>query len=324
MPTCIRAQLTSILSAVALGLTASAAAAQTYPDRPVKLVIGFGPGSAADVSTRILAEELSKTMGQRFFVEGKPGASSNIAGDSVAKSAGDGYTLFLGSIANAINASIRKGFIDLTKDLKPVGRVCTVPLILAVNPKVNAKTVKELIAVAKAQPGKLNYGSPGPGTAPHLSAELFKVMTGTEMAHVPYKGTAQAAQDLISGQIQLMFAPSSTVLGQIEAKTLTGIAWTTATRGPALPDLPTMSESGLAGFETSIWFGLTAPKDTPEAILDKLSKAVTAAVKSDTVGTAFRKAGIEPFPAEATEFGTYIASETKKWAEVSKKAGLVK
>jgi tripartite-type tricarboxylate transporter receptor subunit TctC len=324
MPTSTRAWFASLLLASSIALPASIAHAQTYPNRPVKLVIGFGPGSAADVSSRILADELSKSMGQRFFVEGKPGASSNLAAENVAKSPGDGYTLFLGAIVNVVNASIRKGFIDLTRDLKPVGRVCTVPLILTVNPKVNARTVKDLIEVAKAQQGKLNYGSPGPGTAPHLSAELFKSMTGTQMAHVPYKGTAQAAQDLISGQIQVMFAPSSTVLGQIEARTLTGIAWTTTTRGPALPDLPTMSESGLPGFETSIWFGLNAPKDTPDAIVDKLSKAVTAAIRSDKVGVAYRKAGIEPFPAEAKEYAAYIASETKKWAEVTKKAGLVK
>ncbi len=316
------------VGALVVGLALAAlfprAAVAAYPERPIKIVIGFGPGSAADVSTRILAEELSKTLGQRVFVEGKPGASSNIAAESVMRSDPDGYTLFLGSIANVTNAIINKERVDIGAQLTPIARLCSVPLILVVHPSVKATTVKDLIAVAKAEPGKLTYGSPGPGTAPHLSGELFKVMTGTEMVHVAYKGTAQAAQDVIGGRLQLMFAPASTVLGQVQGNTLRGLAWTTLERGAALPSLPTMSESGLKDFETVIWFGLTAPKGLPDDLRVKLSTAITAAVKSPAVGNAFRKAGIEPFPAEAAAFAGYIAAETKKWQPVVVKAGLSK
>jgi tripartite-type tricarboxylate transporter receptor subunit TctC len=299
-------------------------AAADYPDRPVRIVVGFSPGASADVAARLLAEELSRIVGQRFFVENRPGASSNTAAVSVTQAEADGYTLFLGSVANAINASLKPGSVDLRKDLKPIALLCALPSILVVHPSVKAGTVKELIALAKAEPGKLNYGSAGPGTAPHLSAELFKAMTGTDMVHVPYTGTAQAMQDLIAGRLHLMFSPSSTALPQIEAGKLRALAWTTATRGPSLPNLPTVAEAGLPGFSTSLWFALLAPAATPDAIRDRLAEAIGRAVKSEAVIRGFRAQGIEPLEGGPDALAGFIAEETTRWADVIAKAGLAK
>jgi len=295
-----------------------------YPERPVRIVVGFSPGASSDVAARIVGEELSRTLGQRFFVENKPGASSNTAAASAAQAEADGYTLFLGSVANAINSSLKPASIDLRKDLKPIALLCALPNILVVHPSVQATTVKELIALAKAEPGKLNYGSAGAGTSPHLSAELFKTMAGVNMVHVPYTGTAQAAQDLIAGRLHLMFSPASTALPQIEAGNLRPLAWTSFARGPSLPNLPTVAESGLPGFETSIWFGLLAPLATPDPIRDRLAEAVGRAVKSDAVMKGFRAQGIEPLEGGPAAFAKYIAEETAKWADVVVKAGLAK
>lgn len=304
---------------------ATAANAQNWPSRPIKLLIGFAAGSSADVSARIVADQMSKSLGQPVIVEIRAGASSNIAADATIKADPDGYTLFLGSVANVISRGMKQsGSIELGRDLKAIGLVCAVPNILVVNPGVKATTVKELIAVAKANPGTLNYGSPGPGTIPHLSGELFNVMAGVKMVHVPYKGTAQAAQDLVGGTLQVMFAPSSTVLGLIEGKQLRALGWTITTRGPALPDLPTISEAGLPGFDTSIWFGINAPAATPSAIVDKLGAEVVAAVKNDAVAKAFRVQGIEPLIGGPAEFAKYITSETSKWNGIVVQAGLSK
>lgn len=311
--------------AIAAMLAASAATAQTFPDRPIKLLIGFAPGSSADVSARIVADAMTKSLGQPVVVEVRAGASSNIAADATVKAEPDGYTLFLGSVANIISRAMKTGgSIDMGKDLKAIGLICAVPNILVVNPAVKATSVKELIALAKAEPGKLNYGSPGPGTIPHLSGELFNVMADVKTVHVPYKGTSQAAQDLVGGTLQVMFAPSSTVLGLIEGKQLRALAWTIPTRGPALPDLPTMAEAALPGFDTSIWFGLNAPAALPNAIGDRLAAAVTGAVKSEAVAKAFRAQAIEPFAAGPADYAKYIATETTKWADVVVKAGLAK
>jgi tripartite-type tricarboxylate transporter receptor subunit TctC len=312
---------------LALGalLAASAASAQTYPDRPVKLLIGFTAGSSADVTARIVAEEMSKSLGQPVVVEARPGASSNIAANAVVKADPDGYTLFLGSVANVLSFVMKaSSAVDMTKDLKAVGLVSAVPNILVVNPAVKATSVKELIALAKAEPGKLNYGSPGPGTIPHLSGELFNVMAGVKMVHVPYKGTPQAAQDVVGGSLQVMFAPSSTVLQLIEGKQLRALAWTITRRGDALPNLPTVSEAGLPGFDTSIWFGINAPAATPDAVRDRLAAAISQALKSEAVVKSFGTQGIATFSAGPGEYARYIAGEAKKWSEIVVKAGLVK
>jgi tripartite-type tricarboxylate transporter receptor subunit TctC len=324
MPLARTAAMTTAV-ALAIAVIPAAAVSQTFPDRPIKLLIGFTAGSSADVSARIVAEEMGKPLGQPVMVEARPGASSNIAAQAVAKADPDGYTLFYASVANVLSFTTKQAAsVDLGKELKAVGLVCAVPNILVVNPQVKATSVKELIALAKAEPGKLNYGSPGPGTIPHLSGELFNVMAGVKMVHVPYKGTPQAAQDVVGGSLQLMFAPSSTVLGLIEGKQLRALAWTITRRGPALPDLPTVSEAGLPGFDTSIWFGISAPPATPDAVRDRLAAALATALKSDSVGKAFRTQGIEPFPGGPAEFARYIGTETTKWSDIAVKAGLVK
>ena len=310
------------MTAALLGTNPCAWAA--YPDHPVRIVVGFGAGSAADVAARIVAEELSRTLGQRFFVENKPGAGSNTAAASVAKGDADGYTLFLGSVANVINSSVKTSSTDLKKDLQPIALLCSLPNILVVHPSVKATTVQELIALAKAEPEKLNYGSAGAGTSLHLSAELFKSMAGINMVHVSYTGSPQATQDLITGRLHVMFSPVSTALPQIEAGNLRALAWSSSTRGPSLPNLPTVAESGLPGFDTSIWFGLLAPLTTADAIRDQLAEAITRAIKSEPVIKAFRVQGIEPLEGGPTDFAKYIAEETEKWADVVMKSGLAK
>ncbi|MBO0764101.1 MAG: tripartite tricarboxylate transporter substrate binding protein [Hyphomicrobiaceae bacterium] len=308
---------------MALGTVSLAFAA--YPERPVKIVVGFSAGASSDIAARILAEELSKTLGQRFIIENRPGAASNNAAAGVAKAEADGYTLFLGSVANVINASIKKATsVNLLSELKPIALVCALPNILVVHPSVKATTVKELVALAKSDPNKLNFGSAGVGTSPHLAGELFKMMAGIEMVHVPYGGTAQAAQDLVGGRLQLMFSPASTALPQIEAGNLRAIAWATAARGASLPDLPTVAESGFPGFDTSIWFGLLAPLDTPDPIRDRLAEAVGRARRSKAVLTSFRAQGIEPLEGGPAAFADYITGETARWSEVAVKAGLIK
>ena len=315
------------VAAIALaGLLGSAGGhAQSYPDRPIRLLIGFAAGSSADVSARIVADAMGRNLGQPIVVETRAGASSNIAADAAAKAEPDGYTLFFGSIANVINKAVGLGSaVDLAKHLQPVALLCVVPNILVVNPQVKANSVAELIALARAEPGKLNYGSAGPGSTPHLSAELFNAMAGVKMVHVPYKGTAQAAQDLVGGTLQVMFAPSSTVLGLIEAKQLRALAWTIAKRSPALPDLPTVAEAGLPGFETSIWFGINAPAALPGAIRDKLAVAAALAVGSEPVLKAFRAQSIEPLQGGPADYARFLVTETAKWTEVVAKAGLAK
>jgi tripartite-type tricarboxylate transporter receptor subunit TctC len=311
----------ALLVGVAGPLTARAAWAG-YPERPVRIVVGFGPGSAADVAARIVADELSQTMRQRFFIENKPGAGSNTAAVGVAKGEADGYTLFLGSAANAISASVKGSSVDLKTDLKPIALLCSLPNILVVHSSVQATTIQELIALAKADPGKLNYGSAGAGTSLHLSMELFKNMAGIDIVHVPYTGSPQAMQDLIGGRLHMMFSPASTALPQIEAGYLRPLAWSSATRGRSLPDLPTAAQSGLPGFDTSIWFGLLAPLGTPDGIRDQLAEAIGQALNSEAVIKALRAQEMEPLQGGPAAFAVHIANETAKWADVAAKAGL--
>ena len=296
-----------------------------YPDRPIKLVVGYTPGSAADVAGRIAAEELGNILGQRVIIENKPGAASNTAAESVARAEPDGYTLFLSNIANVINSSLKKGAsIDIGRELASIALVCTLPNILVVGNSLEARSVAELIALAKAKPDTLLFGSSGHGTAPHLSSELFASMAGIKIRHVPFSGSAQPVQEMVGGRLHMMFAPSSTVLGQIEGGTIRALAWSTTTRGPALPNLATVAESGLPGFDTSIWFGLSGPAAMPDAIRDQIAEATARAIKSEAVLKGFRAQGIEPMPGGPAAFAAYIAGETVKWADVVDKAGLGK
>lgn len=320
------ARAAALVASVALMLALGAGGSEAaWPEHPLKLVVGYTPGSAADVAGRIVAEELGNVLGQRMIVENKPGAASNTAAESVVRAEPDGYTLFLGNIPNAINMTLKKGAsVDINKDLKPIALVCTLPNILVVANELPAKDVRELIALAKAKPNMLLFGSSGHGTSPHLSGELFKAMAGVDMRHVPYAGSTQPLQDMIGGRIHLMFAPSSTVLGQIEASTVRALAWTTLKRGSQLPELPTVSESGLPGFDTSIWFGLNGPAALPDAIRDRVAAAVPTVLAAETVHKSFRANGIEPLSEGPNGYARFVAEETAKWSSVVTKAGLVK
>jgi len=244
-----------------MGLEATAAAEGDYPSRPVRIVVGFGPGSAADLTARVVAQRLSRTMGQQFVVENKPGGGSTVAADQVVRGAKDGYTLFMGTVANVINGVMQPNLaFDFSRDLAPIVYATSSPNILVVHPSTGVKDVKELIGLLKAKPEQVFYGSSGVGTSPHLSGELFNMMAGTKMVHVPYSGSAQAVTDLLAGRTQVMFSPASTVLQYVESGQLKALASSERTRASAAPDLPTVAEAGLPGFDTSVWFGSWAPR----------------------------------------------------------------
>lgn len=296
-----------------------------YPNRPVRLIVGLGPGSAADVSARVIGGRVSAILGQQFVIEGRPGAGSNIAADYVARAEKDGYTLFLGTVANAINATLTPNLaFDFSKDFQPIAPMTAVPNILVVHPSLGVRSVAELIALAQKKPGEIFFGSSGIGTSPHLSGELFNVMAGTKLVHVPYQGSAQVLSDLLTGRVQLTFSPASTVLPHAAEGKLIALASTRLQRASAAPDLPTLSEAGLPGFDTSVWTGLLAPIGTPQSIVDRLNAAINEALRSPEVRAALHKQGIEPLGGTQDEFGQMIAAEIKKWAEVAAAAGLKK
>ncbi len=306
-------------------LPATALAQNSYPSRPVRIVVGFGPGSAADLTARVLAQRLSQTMGQQFFVENKPGGGSTVAAEQVVRGPKDGYTLFMGTVANVINAVLQPNLaFDFSKDFAPIVYATSSPNILVVHPSTGVSDVKELIALLKANPEKVFYGSSGVGTSPHLSGELFNMMAGTKMVHVPYSGSAQAVTDLIAGRTQVMFSPASTVLQYVASGQLTALASSERERASAAPDLPTVAESGLPGFDTSVWFGLMAPAGISHEVVEKLSLAIDEALKSGDVTNPLHAAALDIKGGTPAEFATFIAAETKKWNDVVMAAGLRK
>lgn len=305
-------------------LLPAASVAQTdYPSHPVRIVVGFGPGSAADLTARVVGQRLSKTMGQQFFVENKPGGGSTVAADQVVRAPKDGYTLFIGTVANVINAVLQPNLqFDFARDLAPIVYTTSSPNILVVHPSTGVKSVKDLIALLKAKPGQLSYGSSGVGTSPHLSGELFNMMAGTKMVHVPYSGSAQAVTDLLAGRTQVMFSPASTVLQYVESGQLVALASSETTRASAAPNLPTVAEAGLPGFDTSVWFGVMGPAGMPGEIVEKLSRAINEALGDAEVTTPLHAAGLDIKGGTPVEFGVFIASETRKWNDVVTAAGL--
>ncbi|HET7656407.1 MAG TPA: tripartite tricarboxylate transporter substrate binding protein, partial [Luteimonas sp.] len=284
------------LAAVApLALPGLAAAQGNYPQKPVRLVVGFAAGSSTDVATRLLAEQLTQRLGQTFIVENKPGASSNIAAKDVAESAPDGYTLFVGTIANAINVSFQPDRSpDLRKAFTPVAMIGSVPNLLVVRPTLGVHSMDELVKLAKSRPCKITMASSGNGTSPHLSGELFASMAGIKLLHVPYKGSSLAVNDLLAGHVDMMFAPASSVLSHIKAGKLVALASTGLERTPAAPELATVDELGLKGFETSVWFGLVAPAGTGAPVVDRLADATRAALEVPAVAAQFQTQGIDP------------------------------
>ena len=312
------------LGALAVAFAANVHAQAPYPNHPVRIVVPFPAGGTTDILARATAQKLTETLGQPFVVENRPGAAGNIGAEIVAKSPPDGYTMLMGTVGtHAINASLyEKMPYDHVKDFVPVVLVAGVPNVLVVHPSVPAKSVQELIAYAKANPGKLNFASSGSGTSIHLSGELFKTMTGVSMQHVPYKGSAPALADLTGGQVQLMFDNLPSALPLIKAGKLRALAVTSLARASALPDVPTVAESGLPGFEASSWFGLLAPAGTPKDVITKVNAEVAkwlatpeAKEKLASQG-AIVASGLTP-----DDFTRHIASETTKWQKVVKDSG---
>jgi tripartite-type tricarboxylate transporter receptor subunit TctC len=314
----------ALMIAAAAG-AGSAALAEDYPNRPVRVMVGFSAGTGADITARVIGQRMGQILGQQMVVENKVGAGSSFAAEAVARAPKDGYTLLIASIANPINAIVSSNLsFDFPKDFAPIVRLTTTPNILVVHPSLNVKTVKELIELAKAKPDQLSFGSSGVATGTHLCGELFKVMTGVKMVHVPYGGSPQAVTDLLAGRIQVLFSPASTVLQHVRAGTLVALASTEAKRAAVAPDLPTMVEAGLPGFESGLWFGLMAPAGTAPDIVDKLNRAGNDALRNDEVEKALAPQGLDLIGGSAGDFARFLDSEMKRWATVAEAAGLKK
>jgi tripartite-type tricarboxylate transporter receptor subunit TctC len=310
------------VGAAAIQALAAVAMAQSYPTRPVHVIVGFPPGGAADTLARLLGQWLSERLGQPFIIENRPGAAGNIATEAAVKSPADGYTLLLVVANNAVNATLYdKLNFNFIRDIAPVASVARVPGSLDVNPSVPVRTVPEFIAYAKANPGKLNMGSSGVGSPQHVSGELFKMMTGVDLVHVPYRGGALAVADLLAGQVQVVFDVLPESVGHIRAGKLRSLAVTTATRSEALPEVPTISDF-VPGFETSAWFGIGAPRNTPIAIIDKLNIEINAALADPKLEARFADLGATVAPGSSSDFGKLVIDETEKWAKVIKFSGL--
>jgi tripartite-type tricarboxylate transporter receptor subunit TctC len=297
------------------------ATAQTYPTRPVRLIIGYPPGGSADITARLLGQWLSERLGQPFVIESRPGASTNIATEAVVRAPPDGYTLLLVAPANAINATLyEKLNFNFISDIAPVAGIIRFPNVMVVNPLVPAKTVPEFIAYAKANPGRLNMASSGNGSTIHVSGELFKMMTGVNMVHVPYRGGAPALTDMISGQVQVMFDNVPTSIEFIRAGKLRALAVTTATRSEVLPDLPTVADF-VPGYEASAWYGVGVPKGTPDDIIDKLNKEINAILAEPKAKARLADLGASLLAGSPADFGKLVAHETEKWGKVVKFSG---
>ena len=298
------------------------AAAQAWPSRPVRMVIPLSPGGFADVPGRILAARLSASLGHNVFVENRPGAGGTIGADFVAKSAPDGYNLLFTGTPHVISPWIYKKLAyDALKDFEPVALVASGPYVLVVNPQLPVNSVRELIAAARAQPGKIDYASSGNGSAQHLVSALFASMAGIELNHVPYKGSAPAMQDLISGQVKVSFAGIPNVLPQIKGGRLRALAVSTAKRSPDLPDVPTVAEAGVAGYQATLWLNLAAPLGTPAEIVQRLYAETVKALQDPELQHGFRAAGVEASPLAPRELAAFMRAEYEKWGRVVRETG---
>jgi tripartite-type tricarboxylate transporter receptor subunit TctC len=308
--------------AAALPAVSRIARAQSYPTRPVRIIVGFAPGGGNDIMARLIGQWLSQRLGQQFVVENRPGAATNVATEAVVNAPPDGYTLLLASLPNASNATLYENlkfnFID---DIAPVAGIARDPFAIEVHPSVPVKTVPEFIAHAKANPGKINMASGGIGAGNHIAGELFKMMAGVNLVHVPYRGAGPALIDLLAGQVQVMFASISSSIEYVRAGKLRALAATTATRSPVLPDIPTVSEF-VPGYEFSFWTGIGAPRNTPIEIVDKLNQEINAALADPNMQTRLAELGSTALPGSSGDFGKLIAEETEKWGKVVKFADI--
>jgi len=308
--------------AAALAAAPREAAAQAYPTRPVRLIIGFPPGTATDTDSRLIAQWLSERLGQQVIVDNRTGAGTNIAVETVVRSAADGYTLLMITVTNAVNATLYKGLnFDLVRDIAPVAGTMRTANVLVVNPAVPARTVPEFIAYAKANPGKINMGTAGNGSPPQMFGELFKYLTGIDMPAVHYRGGAPALVDLLAGQVQVMFEGITSSIPHLRANELRPLAVTSAARSPVLPDVPPIGDF-VPGYDAAGWFGLGAPKGTPAPVIETLGKAVNAALADPVMKAKLADLGADPMPLTADELGKLIADDTVKWGKVIKSANL--
>ena len=313
----------SIFAGLAALLMTIAAQAQNFPNKPITIVVPATPGGAIDLAARLIGAKLTAAWGQPINIDNVGGAAGMLGSDRVAKAAPDGYTLALVASSHAINPSMYKKLpFDTLKSFEPVMQTHVVPLVLVVSNSLPAKTLPELIAYLKANPGKTSYGSSGNGGAPHMSAELFKTLAGVDVAHIPYKGSTAAHADLIAGRTALMFDTVAAIAGQIKGGNVRALAVTTATRSAVLPEVPTMNEAGLKGYETSTWGGLLAPAGTPPNLVAKLNAEANKALSSPDVREKLAAAGIEPAGGSAAQFNSFIQSEMLRWAKVAKAAGV--
>jgi len=299
-----------------------AASALDYPTRPVKLVIGFAPGGPADLVARLLSQRLSERLGQVFVIENRPGAGTTIATEGVVRSPPDGYTLLWTTSADTINTTLYdKLNFDFIRDIAPVASIDLLPLVMEVLPSFPARTVREFIAYAKANPGKINFASGGVGSTQHVAGELFNFMTGVDLVHVPYRGAALAVNDLLAGEVEVTFSPIPLSIGYIRADKLRALAVTSASRSPALPDIPTVGEC-VPGYEATASDGIGAPANTPTEIIDKLNNAVNAALTDPNIKARLEDLGGVPMPMSPPEFAKFIAEETEKWSKVVRFANI--
>jgi tripartite-type tricarboxylate transporter receptor subunit TctC len=318
-----RIALAAFLLGAASVLTPSFAVAQAFPSRPVKLIVPFPPGGSLDITGRLIAQRLTDMWGQAVVVENKPGAGGNIGADLVAKSAPDGYTILMGALStHAVNPNLYKTMpYDAVKDFAPITLIAITPNVLVVNASSPVNNVKEFIAYTKANPGKLSFGSGSIGSGGHLAGELYKVETGTDAVHVPFKGGAPATQALLAGDTQFMFDNLANAMAQVKAGKLKALAVTTAQRSPLVPELPTMAEAGLPGFDISTWYGLFAPAGTPPAIIARINADVTKILNAPDVRAKLMADGAEPMPDTPEQFAQMIARELAKYARIIKASG---
>jgi tripartite-type tricarboxylate transporter receptor subunit TctC len=308
--------------ALALGQASVALAQAAYPTKPVKIIVPYSAGGPADIYARFVGDRLQKAMGQPFVIENRPGAGAIIGTDAVAKSTPDGYTLLMMSNTHTVNESLfTKKPYSLLRDLAPIAPINYSDLILVVHPSVPAKNLKELIALAKAKPGTLNYASSGPGTPYHMAGELFKAMAGVDLVHVPHKGSAEARTDVLAGNVQMMFDAITTMAPLVQSGKVRAIATSGKTRSSIMPNVPTLDEAGVPGYEAVIWLGMMAPAGTPKAVIDTLNAAIRKIVSAPDVKDAWAKQGAVPMRMSPEEFGKFIEQDIQKWAKVVKFSG---
>lgn len=304
------------------GAALPSSAAAAYPEQPIRLIVGFSAGGTTDVSARILAKEIGDKLGQPVIVENRPGAGSNIASEAVARAKPDGYTLYMVAVTAAINQTLYQNLrFDLTEDFTPIAHAVAVPNILVVNPKVPVNSVQELVDYAKANPGKLNFASSGSGTSIHMAGELFKQLADIDVQHIPYKGSSPAMADLIGGQVDYMFDNMPSAWPHVQGEALRALAVTTDDRSEAAPDLPTMQESGFETFSVSSWFGVIAPKGTPDDIVNTLNQTIQDALDDPGVQKNLADLGAVPVKSTPAEFGEFLKNEVEGWAPVVEASG---